>query len=123
MAQAGHALLDLAMMYRTTLTEWHEQSNNLVILTVPDEFALADLAAKAFETRTNHVLVREPDLGNELTAIALAPQPSAQKLTANMPLAGREYMPAARIQRIMTEEAVIMERLATEWQKGDPIPH
>ena len=69
---------------------WIRDSNFLVVVAVPDEAALAALAAKAFEKEIARTIVREPDLDNTITAVALAPGAGARRLCAEFPLALRE---------------------------------
>lgn len=70
--------------------EWHHVSNFLVILTVEDEDALRNLREDARNRGIKHTAFTEPDLDDEMTAIALEPSPDAEKLVANLPLALRE---------------------------------
>lgn len=57
---------------------------------MPDETALWAFAEAAFKRNIPRRLFTEPDLDNELTAVALAPGVAAQKLCANLPAAMRE---------------------------------
>lgn len=66
---------------------WHRQSNFLVVVAVPDEIALLTLDSLAWTLAVPHEVVREPDYGNTVTAVALAPVPMARKLCAEFPLA------------------------------------
>lgn len=77
------------MQWHSTASEWMATSNNIVVVAVPDEQALAELAQRAVEEGIVRTIVREPDYGNEITAIALQPGPEARKLCAQFPLAGR----------------------------------
>ena len=70
--------------------EWHFKSNFLVILTVEDKDALHDLLDEAFRRGIIFTPFTEPDLGDELTALALEPSVDAERLVANLPLALRE---------------------------------
>jgi hypothetical protein len=76
-AQALHALREFAANYPEIEKQWHETSNTIVILAVPDEAALAALAEDL--RGTGHLPpwsfseFREPDLGNSLTAICVEP--------------------------------------------------
>lgn len=70
--------------------EWHFKSNFLVILTVEDEDALQGLVDEAARRGMTFTPFTEPDLDDELTALALEPSPDAEKLVANLPLALRE---------------------------------
>lgn len=69
---------------------WIIQSNFLVIVSVPDEDALLDLITEASRRGIIRTAVREPDLDNEATAVALAPGAAARKLCASLPLAMKE---------------------------------
>ena len=67
--------------------EWLHASNFLVVVAAPDERALAELAARAVEEGIVRSIVREPDIGNEITAVALQPGPEARRLCSQLPLA------------------------------------
>lgn len=69
---------------------WLLASNFLVIVAVRDEEHLLDLITEASRRGISRIAVREPDLDDEVTAVALAPGPAAQKLCASLPLALRE---------------------------------
>lgn len=49
-----------------------------------------DLASRALRTNIGVSLFHEPDLNEELTAIALEPGDTARKLCSNFPLALKE---------------------------------
>ena len=76
--------------YPTMTRNWVDESNFLVVVAVPDEEALATLAGRAVEEGLVRVIVREPDLSNTITALALQPGPEARRLCAELPLALRE---------------------------------
>lgn len=60
------------------------------MLAVKDEQSL-DLLRTVLERNGCEVsAVREPDLNNELTALAIGPSVEARRLTANLPLAFKE---------------------------------
>lgn len=69
---------------------WLCNSNFLVVVSVPDESALQSLGYDAVRKGLAMTVVREPDLNNEVTAIALGPGLIAQKLCAQFPLALKE---------------------------------
>lgn len=69
---------------------WLVQSNYLVIVSVLDEDHLLALISQAHDRGIVHVGVREPDINDEATAVALAPGVASQKLCASLPLALRE---------------------------------
>jgi peptidyl-tRNA hydrolase len=87
-AQGCHALRLFVAEHSEVDKRWYETSNNLVVLSVPDKHALAklayDLTVQGIEVST----FREPDLDNELTAIAAGP--SAQRHLSTLPLAMRQ---------------------------------
>lgn len=68
---------------------WFAESNSLIILAVPDEAALYDLAARLRARGLCFVSFEEPDLGHELTALALRPCPEAARACSSLPLALR----------------------------------
>lgn len=91
--QAAHALQELNMNYPESAGSWHRVSNHLALLDVPDERALADLLRKAARQGVPVCGFREPDRGDELTAIALAPCPAAKRLCRGLPLALSAFPP------------------------------
>lgn len=70
--------------------KWYYGSNFLVIVSVPDEGSLYELRAEAARRGIRYAYVHEPDIDNQLTAVALGPGKAAQKLCASLPLALRE---------------------------------
>lgn len=70
--------------------DWLKVSNYLVIVAVPDEGALLDLVSAASARGIPRTAVREPDLADEATAVALGPGPAVGRLLANAPLALKE---------------------------------
>lgn len=65
---------------------WYEGSNTLVLLGVQDEPGLALMGRKALDRGIAHSAFREPDRGNELTAMAIAPE--GRRLCRDLPLLG-----------------------------------
>src|SRR6266700_2051732 len=89
-AQAVHAAFAFFHAQPVATGRWLLQSNFLVIVTVPDEAALLDLITEAHTRGVVHVGVREPNIGDEATAVAFTPGKAAQRLCANLPLALRQ---------------------------------
>ncbi|HNP06582.1 MAG TPA: peptidyl-tRNA hydrolase [Cyclobacteriaceae bacterium] len=89
--QPAHALSEFAIKYPKTFKNWQVNQKNLVILSVANELALGDLFQKAKENNVKAVMFKEPDIGNELTAITLEPCEQTYKLTSSLPLALKEY--------------------------------
>jgi hypothetical protein len=62
-----------------------------VIVSVPNEDTLAELATRAVEEGIARTIVREPDLDNSITAVALEPGATSRRLCAELPLALKEH--------------------------------
>lgn len=88
-AQAVHAAIQFSLEWPALTVSWNAASNNVVVVGVPDEAALADIAARAVEDGIVRTIFREPDIGNEITAVALQPGVEAQRICANLPCAGK----------------------------------
>lgn len=83
--QAGHAAIDFQHQHPEIAQKWNTRSNYLVYLTVNNEEELLSLIAKA-EKKEIPYTFREPDISNEITAVALAPSDDSRKLTSSFPL-------------------------------------
>lgn len=75
-AQAVHAAIGFALAHPSLIPE------TVILVGVPDEEALAVLMGEAFSYAT--FAVREPDLGDALTALAM--EPSAAIYCRGLPL-------------------------------------
>lgn len=84
-AQSIHAAILFSHQFPEIEKLWYESSNNIVVLSIPDEAELLSLFKKAEREGYQAVAFTEPDLDGELTAITL--EPVAYKLVANLPLA------------------------------------
>lgn len=71
------------------MNAWYSGSNYLILLSVPDEDALLEIADQFASSGVKCSLVREPDFGDEATALALAPSHLSAMLSS-LPLLGRE---------------------------------
>lgn len=67
---------------------WHGASNCLVLLSVPDEPELLRWAGIARGAGLPCSTMIEPDIGNQATAVAVAP--SSGELFSSLPLLGKE---------------------------------
>lgn len=88
--QAAHAAIDFQYQHPVEANEWQKQSNYLVFVTVADEAELIKLITKALLTGIKHTVFREPDLNNQITAVAFEPTDAARKLTSSCPLLAKE---------------------------------
>ena len=104
-AQAVHAGFSFATKHPEITNDWLTDSQYLVIVSVPTSFHILELANKAEKLGIDHVVWREPDLGNQPTAIALAPVDASRILCANLPLAGKPRNPVERSTIIMSRSA------------------
>lgn len=86
--QAAHAALDFAAAEPVIFRRWQQSSNTLALLAAPDELELCWLLERARRARVTAVPFREPDLGGELTAVALEPGGRALCRTYPLALAG-----------------------------------
>lgn len=75
------------MEHSSTAVEWFEKSNYLCMLAVANEKELYSLICKAKELNIKISIFKEPDIDNEVTAIALAPGIESKELCKNIKLA------------------------------------
>lgn len=83
--QGIHAAREFTARYPDIDTEWYQRSNHLALLALPSERDLHRLLASAEAKGFRAAAFREPDRGNELTAIAL--EPAAKRICRDIPLA------------------------------------
>ena len=83
--QAAHALQEFNIHCTEAARAWHATSNTLAFLTVANERALGVLLEKALVRGLPAAAFYEPDMDNEMTAIALGP--AAKGLCSGLPLA------------------------------------
>ncbi len=89
----AHAAIQFTLEWPQMTRDWNSASNNVVIIGVPDEGALGTIDARSVEEGIAATVVREPDLGDSVCAVALQPGIEARRICANMPLAGRVLVP------------------------------
>lgn len=71
--------------------EWYDKSNHLVLLSCENEQVLKQLLDKAKSKSILCSAFTEPDMGDELTAVAFEPSEDTCKLVSSLPLAFKEY--------------------------------
>lgn len=85
--QSVHAGIQFAMEHSVIHKEWYEQSNYLGLLSVSNEVELYNLMEQAQRQDIKVSVFREPDIGDQITAIALAPGAKTKKLCGKLQLA------------------------------------
>lgn len=65
-----------------------------MLLSVPDEDILLDVADVAYYSGAQYTLFVEPDLDNEHTAMAVLPSPELKSILSRLPLLFREEVNA-----------------------------
>jgi peptidyl-tRNA hydrolase len=85
--QSIHAGIQFIFEHPEYAESWYKQSNYLGFLSVSNESELLELIEKARQLDIKISIFREPDIENQITAIALAPSPKTKKLCSNLPLA------------------------------------
>jgi hypothetical protein len=71
--QSSHALAEFCFNNREIFVEWHNNSNYLCCLCVDKEEELSRLILKLTLYNIKFSVFREPDIGNQITAIAVEP--------------------------------------------------
>jgi peptidyl-tRNA hydrolase len=89
-AQSVHAAFHFSAEHPDLVGPWLRDSNFLVVCSVPTEGDLMDLISAAHAKGIERSAVREPDLDDEITAVAFAPGDAARRLCSALPLALRE---------------------------------
>jgi len=84
--QSAHALIDFQHKYPDVSKSWNEDSNYLVMLSVKSKDKLIQLTEKLTSENITYLEFFEPDIGNELTAIAIEPSKRARKICSSLPL-------------------------------------
>lgn len=86
--QAAHALQEFNQHHPEQARAWYQSSNTLALLATKDEEALVALHRQARALGLPVCPFHEPDLNNQLTALALGPE--AARLVRRLPLALKE---------------------------------
>lgn len=87
--QSIHAAIQFKFEHPEISVNWFENSNYLGLLSVANEGELVALTERAKELGISYSIFREPDIDNQITAIALAPGQKSKKLCSRFPLALR----------------------------------
>lgn len=84
--QSIHAAINFTFEHPNRAGPWFTNSNYLVSLAVENEKDLKSLIRDCCRNELAITVFREPDIGNQITAIAIEPSPITQKLVRKIPL-------------------------------------
>lgn len=87
--QTIHAAIQFANDFPAEQRKWFLNSNTIVALAAKDLFELESFVGKAVSRGHKISKFYEPDIGNELTAVAIVPDPRNKKLCSKFKLAGK----------------------------------
>lgn len=90
LAQTNHCSFLFATEHPQITKEWMEQSNYIAVLGIENEEKLIELIEEAMMQFISLSFFREPDLGNQITAVALAAGEKSKKLCSDLKLALRD---------------------------------
>lgn len=84
--QSTHAAINFVYEHPSRASPWFNNSNYIVQLEVKDEKSLKDVINSCEKYQLVYTTFREPDIGNQITAIAIEPSEKTQKITSKMQL-------------------------------------
>lgn len=85
-AQSVHAARQFAEEHPEKERSWFRGSNTIVILGVRNQDEILGVIKKARTLAVSHSVFREPDLNNEITAVAIADTDKTQKVCKGLHL-------------------------------------
>lgn len=88
--QSSHAAIQFIFEHPETSQAWFKDPY-LVQLSVENEEALIRLMYKLEKSQIKFSVFREPDLDNQITAIAIEPSEKTRRLISHLPLMLKEY--------------------------------
>lgn len=88
--QSAHALVQFQYEHPELAKLWYKESNYLAFLTVANEEELEKLIRKAEAKGIKHSIFREPDIDNQITAVAFEASDESRRLTSSCPVLGKE---------------------------------
>jgi len=85
-AQVAHALTEFSIKYPADFRDWYVASNTIAVLQVPTMLDLAKLCERAEFESVRKAEFHEPDLNNELTAVAFEPSENTRLMLKRLDL-------------------------------------
>lgn len=85
--QSIHAMRQFVAEHPEVDRHWFEVSNYLALLATDTESDICDLIAHACDKGIRFSVFREPDIGNQITAVAFEPGNKTVALCKKLPLA------------------------------------
>ncbi len=85
--QACHAMRQFTEEQKEVDALWFKNSNYIVLLSVENEEALENLIAMASIKNVRLAIFREPDIDNQITAVAFEPGEQSRRLCSRLKLA------------------------------------
>lgn len=101
--QTAHVIAELAVAHPEHFSKWHNLSQSIIVLQTPSSESLFELYVRAQSASLTVEAFREPDLGDEITALAFLPHADNVRFLANLPLAGK-HLPSVDLKT--TENAL-----------------
>ena len=85
--------MEFAEEFPTERADWYKKSNSIIILAVKNEQELWKLADKLKSKGFRFSKFFEPDIGDELTALAIVPSEAVKRALSSFPLLGNRKPP------------------------------
>lgn len=106
--QSIHAVTVFSNENKEAYQKWYDFSQAITLLAVPNEDHLKFLISKLAQRGIRYSIFNEPDIDNQVTAIAIEPSEAAFKLCSSIPLALRQYNAPALINKHTLNKKEVM---------------
>lgn len=121
-AQTAHVIAEWAIKNPEKAQKWDIKSGSLICLETPDAETLTNLTTEATKLNIPFTIFREPDIGDEITAVLFEPGVATVKLLANYPCAGKHVHNQKQLRDIENKKRTqINKMVATEQAPGQNI--
>ena len=96
--QSSHALVQFVFEHSEISKNWFKDPY-LAQLSVENEDSLNLIIYKLQQSNIKYSIFREPDIDNQITAIAIEPSDKTRRLLSNLPLMLKEYNSYTKIDK------------------------